>query len=291
MTITGFDLAAYKTGQERDWTATAEGWREHYLVSERQWREVSAGLLERAEIQPGHRVLDVATGIGEPALAAAGLVGPGGHVTGTDLSAAMIGIAAERARAHGISNVCFEVADADAGQFPGGRFDAAVSRWALMFFADLPAALAGIRAALVPGGRLAASVVGAPGRYPLVTTVVAAICTALELPPPPPPPPGQPGFFSLSDPDRLHGALAGAGFAEVSVEPFEIAYQFDSGEQLADWQFAISAPVNALLAIRPERRAQARQAVADAAGNYRHPDGTICFPPSQNFYAVGRNPG
>jgi len=204
----------------------------------------------------------------------------------------MISIAAERARARSISNVCFEVTDAGTGQFPGGPFDAAVCRWALMFLADLPTALAGIRAALVPGGRLAASVVGPPDRYPLVTTVVGAICTALELPPPPPPPPpGEPGFFSLSDPDRLRGALAGAGFAEVSVELFDIAYQFDTGEQPADWQFAISAPVNALLAIRPERRAQARQAVADAAGHYRHPDGTICFPPSQNFYAVGRNPG
>jgi SAM-dependent methyltransferase len=291
MTVTGFDVAAYKAGQERDWTATAEGWRQHYQVSERQWQQVSAGLLERARIKPGHRVLDIATGIGEPALAAAALAGPAGRVVGTDLSAAMIAIAAERARARGISNVRFEVADADAGQFPGGRFDAAVCRWALMFFADLPAALAGIRAALVPGGRLAASVVGAPGRYPLVTTVAGAICAALELPLPPPPPPGEPGFFSQSDPAVLRAALVSAGFRDVSVEPFDIAYEFDSGEQLADWQFAISAPVNALLAARPGRRARARQAVADAARQYRHADGTIRFPPSENFYATGRNPG
>jgi len=155
-------------------------------------------------------------------------------VVGTDLSPAMIAIAARRARARGISNVCFEVADADTGQFPGGPFDAAVCRWALMFFADPPAALAGIRAALVRGGRVAASVVGPPGRYPLVTTVVGAICAALELPPPPPPPPGEPGFFSLSDPAVLHAALASAGFVDVAIEPFDIAYQFDTGEQPAD---------------------------------------------------------
>jgi enediyne biosynthesis protein CalE5 len=172
MTVTGFDVAAYKAGQERDWTATAEGWRQQYRVSERQWQQVSAGLLERARVRPGHRVLDVATGIGEPALAAARLVRPGGQVTGIDLSAAMIAIAAERAREEDVTNVTFEVGDADVSQFPGGPFDAAVCRWALMFFADLPAALAGIRRALAPGGRLAASVVGPPGRYPLVTTVV-----------------------------------------------------------------------------------------------------------------------
>jgi SAM-dependent methyltransferase len=290
MTITGFDRAAYKAGQQRDWTATAQGWRHHHRVSDRQWQPVSAGLLERARARPGHRVLDIATGIGEPALAAAALVGPDGRVVGADLSAAMIRIAAGRARALGIANVTFEVADADAGQFPAGRSDAALCRWALMFFAELPAALAGIRATLAPGGWLAASVTGTPDRYPLVTTVVGAICAALELPPPPPPP-GQPGFFSLSDPDRLRAVLTGAGFADVAVEPFEIVYEFDSGEQLADWQFAISAPVNALLAARPGRRGQARQAVADAAEQHRHPDGIIRFPPSENFYATGRNPG
>jgi enediyne biosynthesis protein CalE5 len=290
VTVTGFDLAAYKASQEREWTATAEGWREQYSVSERQWQQVSAGLLERARVRPGDRVLDVATGIGEPALAAAALAGPNGRVVGTDLSAAMIAIAAGRAREQRITNVAFEVADADTGQLPAGPFDAAVCRWALMFFADLPVALAGIRRALAPGGWLAASVVGAPDRYPLVTTVVGAICAALELPPPPPPH-GRPGFFSLCDPDLLRAALSDAGFAEVSVEPFDIVYQFDSGEQLADWQFAISAPVNALLAARPERRAQAHQAVAHAAGQHRHPDGTIRFPPCENFYATGRNPG
>jgi enediyne biosynthesis protein CalE5 len=291
MTTTEFDVAAYKAGQERDWAATAEGWRDHHEISERQWEQVSAGLLERVRVRPGHRVLDVATGIGEPALTAAALVGPDGHVTGTDLSAAMIAIAAGRARAQGITNITFELADADAGPPRGGRFDAAVCRWGLMFFAGLPAALTGIRQALAPGGRLAASVVGAPDHYPLVTMVVGAICAALELPPAPAPPPGQPGFFSLSDPGTLRAALTGAGFTDVLVEPFEIVYEFDSGQQLADWQFAISAPVNALLAARPERRAQARRAVADAAGRYRRADGTIRFPPCENFYATGRNPG
>jgi enediyne biosynthesis protein CalE5 len=291
MTVTGFDVAAYKASQERDWAATAEGWRDQHRVSERQWQQVSAGLLERARVRPGSRVLDVATGIGEPALAAAALAGPGGRVVGTDLSAAMVAIAAGRARARGISNVRFEVADADTGRPPGGPFDAAVCRWALMFFADLPAALAGIRRALVPGGWLAASVVGGPDHYPLITSVVGAICATLELPPPPPPPPDEPGFFSLSDPAVLHAALTSAGFADVSVEPFEIVYAFDDGEQLADWQFAISAPVNALLTARPGHREQARQAVADAAGQYRQADRAIRFPPCQNFYATARNPG
>jgi hypothetical protein len=61
MTTTGFDQAAYKAGQECDWTATAQGWLEQHRVSERQWQQVSARLLDRARVQPGHRVLDMAT--------------------------------------------------------------------------------------------------------------------------------------------------------------------------------------------------------------------------------------
>jgi len=77
---------------------------------------VSHGLLNRAHVRPGHRLLDVATGIGEPALTAAALVGPHGHVVGTDLSAAVIRIAQQRARTDGAGNVIFHVADADQGQ-------------------------------------------------------------------------------------------------------------------------------------------------------------------------------
>jgi SAM-dependent methyltransferase len=291
MTLTGSGQAAYKAGQERDWTATAPGWREQHQVTERHWQPVSAELVRLACVQPGHRVLDVATGIGEPALAVAALVGPSGRVVGTDLSPAMIGIAAERAREQGITNVIFQVCDADTGERPVGPFDAALCRWPLVFFADLPAALARIRRALTPGSWLTVSVVGAADRYPLVTTVVAAICNALQLPSPTPEPPGQPGFFSLADPPALRAALSDAGFADVNVQSFQIVYEFDSGEQLADWQFAISAPVNTLLAARPGHRAQARQAVADAAEQYRHADGTIRFPPCEHFYATGRNRG
>jgi ubiquinone/menaquinone biosynthesis C-methylase UbiE len=294
MTTGEFDPAAYKVSQEREWTETAEGWREYHEVSERHWRRVSVGLLERARVKSGQRVLDVATGIGEPALTAAGLVGPEGRIVGTDLSAAMIRIAEQRARELGLGNVTFSVTDADTAQVgsAGERvYDAVVCRWALMFFADLPGALAGIRRALKPGGWFAASVVGRADRYPLVATVVGAILGTLEVAPPSMPPPGQPGFFSLSDPVALRGALVSGGFADVSVEPFELVYEFISGEELADWQFAISAPVNALLAQVPQRRAAARAAVARAAEQFRASDGMIRFPPTENWYASGRNPG
>ncbi len=97
MTTTGFDLAAYKTAQQRDWTTTAQGRQQFHAVSHRQWWQVSHGLLERARVTPGQRLWDVTTGIGQPALTAATLLGARGRVLGTDLSPAMIRIATERA--------------------------------------------------------------------------------------------------------------------------------------------------------------------------------------------------
>jgi ubiquinone/menaquinone biosynthesis C-methylase UbiE len=76
---------------------------------------VSVELLRRAGVGQGHRVLDVATGIGEPALTAAGIVGAEGEIVGTDLSPRMIDIARRRAANQGIFNATFHVSDADLG--------------------------------------------------------------------------------------------------------------------------------------------------------------------------------
>jgi hypothetical protein len=111
----------------------------------------------------------------------------------------------------------------------------------------------------------------------MVGTVVAAILDALDLELPPLPAPGEPGFYSFSNGEVLEAAFAAAGFDEVDVEPFEIEYEYSSGGQLADWQFAISAPVNALLGQRPERRQEAWDAVAAAAEAYRASNGLIRF--------------
>jgi ubiquinone/menaquinone biosynthesis C-methylase UbiE len=58
-------------------------------------------LVELAEIKPGQRILDIATGIGEPALTAARIVGSTGHILAIDISTEMIAIAKQRAASNG----------------------------------------------------------------------------------------------------------------------------------------------------------------------------------------------
>lgn len=74
---------------------------------------VSERLLALADVKPGDRLLDIATGIGEPALTAARRVAPGGHVVATDIAPGMLEIGRERAKELGLDNVEFRETDAE----------------------------------------------------------------------------------------------------------------------------------------------------------------------------------
>src|SRR5690242_4514993 len=93
------DPRRFKSEQREAWSDVAPGWRKQWRVFEANAQRLSDRLVELARVGPGSRVLDVATGIGEPALTAARRVGPKGRVVATDLAPGMIAIVAERARA------------------------------------------------------------------------------------------------------------------------------------------------------------------------------------------------
>ena len=97
MSTQHFDPAQYKSGQRRDWDNAASGWKRWWPTIETGAQVVSDRLVELAQVEPGHCVLDIATGIGEPAVTAARRVGASGRVTATDQSMDMLDIARERA--------------------------------------------------------------------------------------------------------------------------------------------------------------------------------------------------
>ena len=273
MSTQTFDPAAYKAGQRRDWTAAAGGYRKWWQPLEAAAGPVGDRLIQLAAVRAGHRVLDIATGIGEPALTAARVVGPGGRVVGTDISPGMLEVARERAAELGLGNVEFHEIDAEVLDLPESSFDAVLCRFGLMFLPDVDRDLVGIRRLLVPGGRFAASVWGPPERYPLATAAFGAIARVLELPPPAP---GTPGIFSLADGDELAGRLRAAGFADVQTETHLVHFEFDTlGEYILFLQ-EVAAPINNLLADEsPERRAQVWRAVGEANEQFVGADGRL----------------
>jgi len=113
-----------------------------------------AALFDAAAIRRGDRVLDIGCGTGHTTRVAAGHAS-GGHVTGIDLSRAMLARARSTADRQGMANVSFVRGDAQVHPFPTGRFDVAISRGGVMFFADVIAAFTAIGRATRAGGRLA----------------------------------------------------------------------------------------------------------------------------------------
>jgi ubiquinone/menaquinone biosynthesis C-methylase UbiE len=209
---------------------------------------VSERLVALAGIEPGDRVLDVGAGQGEPALAAARLVGPTGGVVATDLSAEMIAFGRERAAAAGLDNLEFVESDAASLDFPEGSFDAALSRWGIIFEPDAEAAMARIRTFLKPGSRMAISSWGPPERVPMAGIPQRVLMQRLQIPPPPQ---GAPGPFSRPTPEALASLLEAGGFSGVEVEEAEVTFEWESPEQFTTYMKQMSPRTGRLLAAHP----------------------------------------
>ena len=210
-----FDAAQYKVGQRQEWNAAANAWDRWWETIERGSQPVSDRLVDVAGLGLGHRVVDVATSIGEPAITAAHRVGPSGRVVATDQSPQMLAIARRRAEAPGLQNMDFREMDAEGLDLPDGAFDAVLCRWGLMFLPDLNLALRGMLPLLIPGGRMAACVWGIPPKTPLLSTAMGVMREMFDLPPPPP---GTPSPNGLADTAALEQAVSQAGFVDVCSE-------------------------------------------------------------------------
>src|SRR5215510_701031 len=163
--------------------------------------------------QPGESVLDIGCGGGETALDLARAVAPEGTVVGIDLSAAVLAFA-QRA-AQGCERVHFIHADAQVFPFEPASFDAAFSRFGVMFFADPAAAFINIRRSLRPNGRLAFVCWRAVEENQL--DILPLRAAYAHLPPQPAHDPDAPGPFAFANPDRIRGILERAGFGEVAI--------------------------------------------------------------------------
>src|SRR5258706_14211211 len=202
------DHSAFKAEQRAQWSAAAQGWRKRWAVFEQGAQSLSERLMEQAHVAPGQRVLDVATGIGEPAMTAAHWVGPSGAVLAIDQAPQMLAVARERMQAAGIRTVEFIEGDAEAVALPLDSFDAIVCRWGLMFFHDPVGTLARFRNSLVPRGWLAVAIWGPPERVPMISLPFSVLSRKLGRPPSLP---SGPSPFALSDPTRLEQVLRAAG--------------------------------------------------------------------------------
>jgi SAM-dependent methyltransferase len=238
------DPVGFRETQQKQWNSAAVGWKEWSEFTDSAGGHISERLVELADVQPGSRVLDVAAGYGEPALTAARKAGPEGRVVATDISAEMLAFGRERAAAAGLGNVEFMESDASSLDFPRASFDAAVSRWGIIFEPDAEVAAGRIRGFLKPGARMAIASWGEPDQVPFLSIPMRATMKRLGLPPPPP---GTPGPLSRPTPAALAALLDGGGFSNVAVEQNEVIYEFDSPEDFTAYIRAIAAPIRLMI--------------------------------------------
>lgn len=195
---------------------------------ERITKAVTPALLKVLALAPGELVLDVGCGGGLAAIDAARAVAPAGAVTGFDLSAPLVRLATERAAEAKVDNITFVAGDAQTDAFPGAPFDALMSQFGVMFFADPVAAFSNIRKHLRPGGRIG-FVCWQPAAKN--TWFPGPVLARYQAPPAPSehggPPPGP---FAFGDSTYVERLLAGAGYEHVECQEFalEVAVPEDS---------------------------------------------------------------
>jgi SAM-dependent methyltransferase len=196
-----------------------------------------------------------------------------GRVLGVDLSESMLARARDTASEAGLTNAAFERADAQVRPFDPAAFDAVISRFGTMFFADPVAAFDNLRRAIRPGGRLVFVC-----WQELVANewlVVPGGAIAEHVAPPDLGGPGAPGMFAFADAKRIKDILHDAGWRDIAVEPRRTPILLGGGgslEETVDFLQHGSMGRSLLGGVDAETTARAVQAVREALAP--HHDGT-----------------
>lgn len=228
-------------------------WGPQYrLIAAEKWKAKSAAmgqpvtdaLVAYARPAPGMKVLDLACGTGEPAISLAARVGEQGHVTALDVSADLLAIAEQRARARGLNNFSIQQADAHALPFPENNFDLATSRFGVMFFRDPVLALGELRRVLRPQARSCLLAWG-PFEQPYWQSMMGIVHKhaggpLLE--------PGGPDPFKFSKPGTLSDVLRNAGFSNLHEQTETLPWAWPGPvEEVWEQNKAVAVPFRPML--------------------------------------------
>jgi SAM-dependent methyltransferase len=247
-------IARFRERLAQEWTDadTVAAWRKWQPQLSSFTRGATDALLEGAQLGPGMRVLDLASGVGDPAIPIAEAIGPAGHVTGTDVGPGMIAFAAELAKTRNLCNIEFRVADVEALPFPDNSFDVVSSRFGIMFFVDQLKAFHECLRVLKPGGRVS-FVVWGTREQPFLGATIGVLMKYVEAPTPDP---DAPHAFMFGERGLLASKLKAAGFADAREEVRTVVGRWEGTAEQYWQQFTeVAAPFRPLIAkLTPETR-------------------------------------
>jgi SAM-dependent methyltransferase len=266
------------------WASVAKSWGEHADFVDTRGAAVAESMLDAARLQSGDRAIELACGPGGVGIAAAAIVGPKGEVVLSDVAPEMTTIAAERAKAAGLTNVTIREVDIERIDYPEASFDAVLCREGLMLVPEPTTAVRECHRILRPGGRAVFAVWGPRERNPWLGLLFDAITAETGLPVPPP---GIPGPFSLEASGALGELFVGAGFADVAVREIPSPVHASSVDDWWSVVPSLAGPIARVLASLPaEVRAAIRARVDATMADFLTADGYEL--PGVSILGVGR---
>jgi SAM-dependent methyltransferase len=246
--------------------AAASGWVASQDLLDRTYQAIEDRLVDEISPATTSRVLDVGCGTGSTTVAAARRLGANGRCTGVDISEPMIAAARDRAERAGMP-VTFIVADAQTYPFEPASFDAIISRFGVMFFADSVAAFTNLRRAASAGAILRSVVWRSAEDNPFMTAAEQA--AAPLLPDLPARRPNEPGQFAFADRDRVRGIFEAAGWSQIDIQPIDVPCAFPESA-LVRYVTQLGPVGRALQPATDDRRARVVAAVRPAFDRYVH---------------------
>jgi len=258
----------------KGWNRAADGWARQQLSFDRAAAPVTERMLQCARLQPGMRVLELASGLGDTGLVAAAQVGETGSVVLSDAAPRMLERLRDRAK--GVDNIEVKELFLEGLRFDTASVDVVLCRWGYFLTVDPGSALQETRRVLAPGGRVVLAAWAGAADNPWTGAQLPALRDrGLALDPERP----GPHMFTWRDPAVITEALHTAGFFDPVVEQVELLFEFGSVDDWWDARLDLSPDLHKRIGeISPEERDELLDELTENLRPWTQPDGSLRLP-------------
>lgn len=253
-----------------DWDSVAEKF-DMWLP---QLKPVGDALLSALDVQKGDRVIDIASGTGEPAITLAKLMNGSVEITGIDAADGMVRAAQKKAVKESLMNISFQCMPAEKMIFDDGFFDRAVCRFGVMLFNDPLQGLKEMYRVLKKNGSFAIAVWSTPETMPVMYWSYEVFKKRLPIEKHPP----LAKITSLGAPGILKDLLSKAGFSKFTIDRKTFNYQFNSFDEYWDIAEASDILKQQFDSLPESERSKIRDEVRYFARDFINSGGSLTIP-------------